>query len=172
MQTYTNIIKSKTTLAAKFTRGGYWWPGYTYGFNDYPVGAGADQLGPTIFANGRSQRIPTIEWLGVRNVGVHISATTTGAVAGSSKSNYARPSRWHESGDLSRFADIGGKNHELKVGYLCWWDKDYTSNFGYPYYQSYIYRSVATDYCYDQNGVVVAEICSNLFKNPYRVTVS
>src|SRR5262249_43728393 len=120
----------------------------------------------------KTQRIPTLDWLGVKNVGVHISDTTTGAVDGAYNSNYARPIRWQQSADLSRFANIAGKNHELKAGYLGWWDKDYSSNFGYPYYQAYVYRSVATDTCLDANGVAVSEICSNLFKNPYRVTVS
>src|SRR5262249_41586092 len=81
MLTYTNIINSKTTLTAKVTRGGYWWPGYTYGFNDE-----AEGLGPQIaqLINGQlvTRRIPTMEWLGVKNVGVHISDNTTSAVDG------------------------------------------------------------------------------------------
>jgi hypothetical protein len=103
-------------------------------------------------------------WLGVENVGVHISDTTSKAVDGSFNSNYARPIRWQESADLSRFASIAGKNHELKVGYLGWWDKDYTINFGYPYYQSYGYKSASSDSCPDD------QICSNWFKVPNSVS--
>jgi hypothetical protein len=166
MLTYTNIINSKTSLTAKITRGGYWWPAYTYGFE----GPGYDGLGPSIAQriNGElvMRRIPTMDWLGVKNVGVRINDNTSGATDGGFNSNYQRPIRWQESADLSRFAKIFGKTHELKGGYLGWWDKDYTINFGYPFAQQYIYRSTATDKC-----VPEGEICSELFKNPYRVTV-
>jgi hypothetical protein len=164
MLTYTNIINSKTTLTAKISRGGYWWPAYAYGFN----GPGFEGLGPNIaqLVNGSlvTRRIPTVEWFGVPNVGVHISDDTSSAVDGSFSSNYSRPIRWQESADLSRFANIKGKNHELKVGYLGWWDKDYTSTFGYPNYQAYVYQSATGDTCPND------EICDNWFKNPYRVT--
>jgi hypothetical protein len=165
MLTYTNIINSKTTLTAKITRGGYWWPAYTYGFN----GPGFEGLGPDIaqLVNGQlvQRRIPTLEYLGVKNVGVHISDNNTGATDGAFNSNYARPIRWQEDATLSRFASILGKNNELKVGYQGWWDKDYSLAFGYPYQQAYIYNSTETDTCPN------SEICSNYFKVPYRVTV-
>ncbi len=163
--TYTNIIDSKTSLTAKIARGGYWWPAYTYGL--------PDGMGPNIFVNGRTQRIPTVpNWLGVKNVGVRISDNTTGATDGGFQSNYSRPIRWQYNLDLSRFARVLGKNNEFKVGYMGWWDKDYTINFGYPYYQSYTYRSASTDKCFDKAGNEITEICDNLFKTPYRVTVS
>src|SRR5215467_4443742 len=165
MLTYTNIIDSKTTVTAKITRGGYWWPGYTYGFNGDAAG-----LGPNIaqLINGSvvMARIPTVDWLGVKNVGVHISDTTTTSTDGSFNSNYARPVRWQESADFSRFATLWGKNNELKVGYLGWWDKDYTINFGYPYFQNYTYQSLATEICPDD------QICSTWFQHPYRVSFS
>jgi hypothetical protein len=164
MLTYTNIIDSKTTLTAKITRGGYWWPGYTYGFN----GDGFDGLGPNIaqLVNGVlvTKRIPTMTWLGVPNVGVHISDSTSKAVDGAFASNYARPIRWQESADLSRFANLFGKNNELKVGYLGWWDKDYTINFGYPNYQSYTYKSLNTETCPDD------QICDAWFQHPNSVS--
>jgi hypothetical protein len=164
MLTYTNIINSKTTLTAKITRGGYWWPGYTYGFN----GDGFEGLGPNVaqLINGSLQikRIPTVTWLGVPNVGVHITDGTSSSTDGAFASNYARPIRWQESADLSRFANIGGRNHELKVGYLGWWDKDYTSNFGYPYYQAYAYKSTSTETCPND------EICDTYFQHPDSVT--
>jgi hypothetical protein len=165
MLTYTNIIDSKTTVTAKITRGGYWWPGYTYGFNGDAAG-----LGPQVaqLINGKlvMARIPTVDWVGVKNVGVRISDTTTGAVDGSFLSNYARPIRWQETVDFSRFAKIAQKTNEIKVGYMGWWDKDYTSTFGYPYYESFTYKSASTDIC------PLNEVCSNYFKTPYRVTVT
>jgi len=163
MLTYTNIINSKTTLTAKITRGGYWWPGYTYGFN-----GDAEGLGPNIaqLVGGSlvSKRIPTLEWLGVPNVGVHISDSTSSSTDGAFNSNYARPIRWQESADMSRFATIAGKNSELKVGYLGWWDKDYTINFGYPNLQSYGYKSLSSESCPDD------QICSNWFQHPDNVS--
>jgi len=165
MLTYTNIINSKTTLTAKITRGGYWWPAYTYGFN----GEGFEGLGPNIaqLVNGQlvQRRIPTLEYLGVKNVGVHISDTTTSSTDGAFNSNYARPIRWQEDATLSRFTSIAGKNNELKIGYQGWWDKDYSLAFGYPYQQAYIYQSTSTETCPN------SEICSNYFLHPYRVTV-
>ncbi len=162
--TYTNIINAKTTLTAKVARGGFWWPGYTYGFN----GAGFEGLGPNIaqLVGGSLvvRRIPTVTFFGINNVGVHISDATSGAVDGAFNSNYQRPIRWQESADVSRFANILGKNHELKVGFMGWWDKDYNSNFGYPYEQAYAYQSTATETCPND------EICNNWFLHPYRVT--
>jgi hypothetical protein len=165
MLTYTNIIDAKTTVTGKISRGGYYWPGYTYGFNGDAAG-----LGPQVaqMVNGQlvMARIPTLTWVGVQNVGVHISDTTTGATDGAFSSNYSRPIRWQENVDFSRFAKIAEKTNEIKVGYMGWWDKDYTSYFGYPYYESYTYKSAATDVC------PLNEICSNYFKTPYRVTVT
>jgi hypothetical protein len=165
MVTYTNIIDSKTTLTAKLTRGGYWWPGYTYGFNGDAAG-----LGPQVaqLVNGQlvTKRIPTVTWVGVQNVGVGISDNTTKAVDGSFLSNYSRPIRWQENVDFSRFAKILEKNNEIKVGYQGWWDKDYTSTFGYPYYESFTYKSLASESC------PLNEICSAYFQHPYQVTVT
>ena len=162
MLTYTNIINSKTSLTAKISRGGYWWPAYAYGVPD-GQGVEVNQL-----INGQlvMRRLPTVDWLGVKNVGVRVTDNTTNATDGGFNSNYSLPIRWQESADLSRFANIRGKNHEIKVGYLGWWDQDYTLTYGYPYAQSYTYRSTSTDTC--PNG----EICSNYFKIPYRVTVT
>jgi len=158
--TYTNIIDSKTSFTAKLARGGYWWPAYTYGL---PEGKGSH-----IFANGAVRLIPTIDWLGVKNVGVRVSdsATGSGDVDGSFQSNYARPIRWQWNFDVSRFMKVAGKNNEFKVGYMGWWDKDYSINFGYPYHQSYAYRSLDTEICPN------SEICDLHFLHPYRVTVS
>jgi Carboxypeptidase regulatory-like domain len=165
MLTYTNIINSKTTLTGKISRGGYWWPAYTYGFN----GPEFEGLGPNVaqLVNGSlvMKRIPTLQWLGVQNVGVRVNDTTTGATDGGYNSNYSRPIRWQENIDLSRFATIGGKNNELKFGYQGWWDKSYSLSFGYPYAEQYQYRSLSTETCPN------SEICSNYFQHPYRVVV-
>src|SRR5262245_7830502 len=127
--TYTNIIDSRTSLTAKLSRGGYWWPAYTYGFN-----GPAEGLGPNIaqLINGNlvMRRIPTLDWVGVENVGVRISdSTSPTATDGGFQSNYARPIRWQWNFDVSRFAKIFDRNHELKGGYMGWWDKDYNINF-------------------------------------------
>jgi len=156
--TYTNIIDAKTSITAKISRGGYWWPAYTYGI---PSG-----LGPTIFANGSLQLIPQVNYLGVNNVGVHISDKTSGASDGAFDSNYTRPIRWQENVDFSRFVQIGGKNNELKVGIMNWWDSSYTIDFRYPYHQTYVYKSTATDPACPGNN-----ICSNYFLHPYQVTL-
>lgn len=156
--TYTNIIDSKTSFTAKLARGGYWWPAYTYGL---PPGKGSN-----IFVNGKVQLIPTIDWLGVKNVGVRVSDTTAGDVDGSFLSNYSRPIRWQWNFDVSRFTKIAGKANEFKVGYMGWWDKDYSISFGYPYHQSYQYRSTATEVCPN------SEICDAHFLHPFRVTLS
>src|SRR4029079_13137085 len=93
MLTYTNIINSKTTLTAKVTRGGYWWPGYTYGFE----GPGYDGLGPNVAQriNGQLEmrRIPTMDWLDVKNVGVRIDDNTSGATDGGIYSKQPRTIR-------------------------------------------------------------------------------
>jgi len=164
MLTYTNILDSKTTLTAKVTRGGYWWPSYAYGFNGDIAGKE-----PMVMQNINGQMkmapLPTMTWAGTPNVGVHISDTTTGAVDGSYYSFYARPIRWQESVDFSRFTTIAQKNNEVKVGFLGWWDKDYTIYPGYPLYESFTYKSLASDTCPN------SQICSNYFQHPYRVTV-
>jgi hypothetical protein len=165
MLTYTNILNAKTTLTAKITRGGYWWPDYGYGFNGEAAGLGPN-IAQLINGNLVMAKIPTMTWVGTPNVGVHISDNTTGAVDGAYLWNYKRPIRWQENVAFSRFANIHAKNNEIKVGYDGWWDKDYTSNFGYPYFESYTYKSLNTESCPD--GV----ICSNYFQHPYRVTVT
>jgi len=156
--TYTNILDSKTSVTAKVARGGYWWPAYSYGI---PEGKGSN-----IFANGRTQLIPKLTWLGVPNVGVRVSDSTAGDTDGSFQSNYGRPIRWQWNFDVARFAKVFNRTNEFKVGYAGWWDKSYDISFGYPYHQSYAYRSLASEVCPN------SEICDAHFRNPYRVTVS
>jgi len=82
---------------------------------------------------------PTIPWTtDVRKVDL-----TTTQTRGAYLENYRRPIRWQWNGSWSWFQEIGGKNHEIKTGFLGWWDKNYTRNDGYPNQQLYQYRSVA-----------------------------
>jgi hypothetical protein len=164
MLTYTNIIDPKTTVTAKITRGGYWWPSYTYGFNGDVAGK---EPNVAQLINGQlvMAPLPTTTWTGIQNVGLHISDTTTSAVDGAYYSFYARPIRWQETVDFTRFTSIKQKNNEVKVGFMGWWDKDYTIYPGYPNYESYTYKSLPSETCPN------SAICSNYFQHPYRVTV-
>ena len=55
------------------------------------------------------------------------------------------PRRWQYGATFSYFAELGGKNHELKSGYLGWRNLNDTTTNGYPNQQQYRYRSLATD---------------------------
>jgi hypothetical protein len=55
------------------------------------------------------------------------------------------PRRWQYGGTYTRFAELAGRNHELKTGYLGWRNIQETENIGYPNQQQYRYRSVAGD---------------------------
>lgn len=70
---------------------------------------------------------------------------TTTHTRGAFLKTYRRPIRWQWNGTWSYFADIGGKNHELKSGFLGWWDKGFIEDFGYPNQQLYRYRSLPGD---------------------------
>jgi hypothetical protein len=70
---------------------------------------------------------------------------TTGAVRGAFLETDRVPRRWQYGGTFSYFADLGGRNHELKTGYLGWRNIADTENLGYPNQQLYRYRSLASD---------------------------
>ena len=55
------------------------------------------------------------------------------------------PRRWQYGATYVRFAEIGGRNHELKTGYLGWRNLSETENIGYPNQQQYRYRSLPGD---------------------------
>jgi hypothetical protein len=76
---------------------------------------------------------------------VRITDRTTGATRGAFLETDRRPRRWQYGGTFSYFADLGGKNHELKSGYLGWRNITETDNLGYPNQQQYRYRSVSGD---------------------------
>jgi hypothetical protein len=70
---------------------------------------------------------------------------TTNAERGAFLETDRKPRRWQYGGTFSYFADIGGRNHELKTGYLGWRNIVDTQNLGYPNQQQYRYRSLASD---------------------------
>ncbi|MBI4474875.1 MAG: TonB-dependent receptor [Acidobacteria bacterium] len=70
---------------------------------------------------------------------------TTGQIRGARNEIYRRPIRWQWNGAWSWFTDIGGRNNELKTGFLGYWNKGFVENIGYPYQQVYRYRSRAGD---------------------------
>ena len=84
---------------------------------------------------------PTIPWTkDVRTIDL-----TTTQTRGAYLENYRRPIRWQYNGSWSWFPEIGGRNHEIKTGFLGWWDKQYTRNDGHPNQQIYQYRSTAAE---------------------------
>lgn len=56
-----------------------------------------------------------------------------------------KPARWQWNGTWSYFADVGGKNHEIKSGYLGWHNRAWVEQTGYPNQQQYRYRSLPGD---------------------------
>lgn len=66
---------------------------------------------------------------------------TTQQTRGAFLHNYQRPIRWQNGTNWSWFTDIGGKNNEIKAGFLSVWMKRFTETFGYPAQQFYRYRS-------------------------------
>jgi hypothetical protein len=119
---YTWIVGPKMTLTAGINRGGYWWPDYHYNTGCFNF------------------QITCTDATQIRRTDIH---SDSGGDLGPILTLFRRPIRWTRNVDVSWFNDIAGKNNELKVGYYSWWDKGYTSNFGYPNQQTYRYE--ATD---------------------------
>ncbi|MDP1572159.1 MAG: carboxypeptidase regulatory-like domain-containing protein [Vicinamibacterales bacterium] len=56
------------------------------------------------------------------------------------------PRRWQYNGTFTYFANLGGRSHEIKSGYLGWYNMPTdTEQIGYPNQQQYRYRSLAGD---------------------------
>jgi hypothetical protein len=72
-------------------------------------------------------------------------ATNDGPTRGAFLETDRTPRRWQYGGTYTRFAELGGRNHELKTGYLGWRNIQSTENIGYPNQQQYRYRSLAGD---------------------------
>ena len=72
-------------------------------------------------------------------------ATTNGPTRGAFLESDRKPRRWQYGATYAYFAEIGGRNHELKTGYLGWRNIQETQNIGYPNQQQYRYRSLVGD---------------------------
>ena len=86
---------------------------------------------------------PDVPWdPGVRKTDL---ATNNGPTRGAFLETDRKPRRWQYGGTYAYFAELGGRNHELKSGYLGWRNMVETENIGYPNQQQNRYRSVAGD---------------------------
>ncbi|HEX8027791.1 MAG TPA: TonB-dependent receptor, partial [Vicinamibacterales bacterium] len=86
---------------------------------------------------------PDVPWdTGVRKTDL---ATTNGPTRGAFLETDRSPRRWQYGATYAYFAEIGGRNHELKTGYLGWRNMSETENIGYPNQQQYRYRSQIGD---------------------------
>jgi hypothetical protein len=70
---------------------------------------------------------------------------TTTATRGAFLETDRKPRRWQYGATFAYFAELWGKKHELKSGYLGWRNMNETKNLGYPNQQQYRYRSTAAD---------------------------
>ncbi len=84
---------------------------------------------------------PDVPW----DPGVRKSDLSTTAVRGAFLETDRKPRRWQYGATYTRFAEIAGRNHELKTGYLGWRNMVETENIGYPNQQQYRYRSLTGD---------------------------
>lgn len=84
---------------------------------------------------------PDVPW----TTDVRKSDLQTTATRGAFLETDRTPRRWQYGATYSYFAEIGGRNHELKSGYLGWRNIVSTKNLGYPNQQQYRYRSLASD---------------------------
>jgi hypothetical protein len=84
---------------------------------------------------------PDIPW----TTDVRRNDQATGATRGAFLETDRTPRRWQYGATYAYFADLWGRNHELKTGYLGWRNIQSTENIGYPNQQQYRYRSVAGD---------------------------
>ena len=86
---------------------------------------------------------PDVPWdTGVRKTDL---ATSSGPTRGAFLETDRSPRRWQYGATYAYFAELGGRNHELKTGYLGWRNLSETENIGYPNQQQYRYRSLAGD---------------------------
>jgi Carboxypeptidase regulatory-like domain len=70
---------------------------------------------------------------------------TTTATRGQFLKQDRHPHRWQTGVNYTYFAEMFGKNHELKTGYMGWRATNETENIGYPNQQQYRYRSTTAD---------------------------
>ncbi len=72
---------------------------------------------------------------------------TTTATRGAFLESDRSPRRWQYGATVTKFAELFGRNHELKTGYMGWRAVVETENIGYPNQQQYRYRSTTADAC-------------------------
>lgn len=84
---------------------------------------------------------PDVPW----DNGVRRTDLATTATRGAFLETDRQPRRWQYGATYAYFAEIGGRNHELKSGYLGWRNMTETENLGYPNQQLYRYRSLTGD---------------------------
>jgi hypothetical protein len=84
---------------------------------------------------------PDIPW----TTDVRRNDQATGATRGAFLETDRTPRRWQYGATYAYFANLWGRNHELKTGYLGWRNLQSTENIGYPNQQQYRYRSLAGD---------------------------
>ena len=72
-------------------------------------------------------------------------ATNNGPTRGAFLETDRTPRRWQYGATYAYFAELWGRNHELKTGYLGWRNIQSTENIGYPNQQQYRYRSLPGD---------------------------
>ena len=90
---------------------------------------------------------PDVPWSeDVRKTDLQTTATRGGFLQTDRK-----PRRWQYGATYVYFAELGGRNHELKTGYLGWRNMVETENIGYPNQQQYRYRSAAGDLNCDES---------------------
>jgi hypothetical protein len=70
---------------------------------------------------------------------------TTTADRGQFLKQDRHPHRWQAGATYTHFAELFGRNHELKTGYMGWRATNETENIGYPNQQLYRYRSQTGD---------------------------
>jgi hypothetical protein len=76
---------------------------------------------------------------------VRRSDLTTGATRGQFLIQDRNPFRWQPSVNYTHFAELFGRNHEIKTGYMGWRATNPVENIGYPNQQQYRYRSTTAD---------------------------
>ncbi|MEO7158272.1 MAG: TonB-dependent receptor, partial [Vicinamibacterales bacterium] len=88
---------------------------------------------------------------------VRRSDLTTTQLRGSNIHQYRDPRRWQWNGNVSWLAELGGQHHEVKTGFLGFWDLNRNEVIGYPNQQLYRYRSLAgeTNYFLHPDSVQV-----------------
>jgi hypothetical protein len=156
--TYQLSAKNKVEAMAQ---GGRKWQPYRTASRFVPLEATQNQDSYSLVG-------PSFKWLSVLNTRSTVEASlqrggywwpdvpwtsdvrktdlTTTTTYGAFLESKRKPRRWQYGGTYVYFADLWGRNHELKTGYLGWYNiVNETETVGYPNQQQYRYRSLAGD---------------------------